>query len=106
MEASVGEVPESCPPINLNQNSPNRPVASTGPSFPALPREACNARINANDTAASRTCETLPLRVTRARSAQNSLSALSNVLSMSCVAVGRERSLSPDIPIGRAIAVT
>jgi len=39
MEAFVDEVPESRPQINLNQNPPSRPVASTGPSFPALPRQ-------------------------------------------------------------------
>jgi hypothetical protein len=83
---------------------PRRFAASTGPPCPAFPKEVCNALIVASVTIVSRTCATFPLLAVYLRSAQNSVSAFSSVLIMSCVAGGDDRSLSPDIPIGNAIA--
>lgn len=77
---------------------------STGPVFPALPKEDCSALIVAKDTVPSRTRETLPRRAMSPKSAQNKLSALSRVVKISCVEGDSENSLSQDIPMGSAIA--
>ena len=83
---------------------PRRLIARRVPSFSALPREVCNALISASESAASRTCNTFPLSPISVKSAQNSFSASSSAVRISCVEGAKDKSLSPDIPMGRAMA--
>lgn len=104
-DASIATKSETCVKT-LERYLPKRRAAKRGASALALPSDDCSARIIASDTDASRTWATPPLRDVNARSAQNNFSASTSAPKISRVAGASEGSLFPDIPIGRAIAVS